>query len=71
MAMVFQAPTVATIRAMSATSTKMFTIEGVTADTTTADNAATQINKLLAIGGKEIVADEHMYRTLKQEVVEE
>lgn len=71
MAMVFQAPTVATIRAMSATSDVMYTINGVTADATTADNAANQINKLLAIGDKEIAADEHMYRTLKQEVVEE
>jgi len=71
MAMVFQAPKVATIRAMSATSSDMYTIAGVTADTTTATNAATQINKILGIGNLEIVADEHMTRTIKEEVVEE
>ena len=71
MAMVFQSLTTATIRAKSATSTDMFSFAGVTADTTTADNAANQINKILAIGDKAIVADEYMYRTLKQEVVDE
>lgn len=71
MAMIFQAPTVATITARSATSSTTYTIHGVTADTTTATNAAIQINKLLDIGGKEIAADEYMTRTIKEGVVEE
>ena len=71
MAMVFQSVVTATIRAKSATSTDTYSIPGVTAGTTTATNAATQINKIFDIGGLAIVADEYMYRTIKQEVVEE
>lgn len=71
MAFVFQSTPVAIIKAKSATSTDMFTIHGVTTDTTTVVNAATQINKLLAIGDKAIAGDEYMTRTLTEEVIDD
>lgn len=71
MSFVFQQKPVATIKAMSATSTDMFTIPGVAATVTSADNAASQINKILAIGNKEIVADEYMSLTQTKEAVEQ
>ena len=71
MSFVFQSKPTATIKAMSATSTDMFTIPGVASTITSADNAASQINKILAIGNKEIVADEHMTLSDTKEAVEQ
>lgn len=70
MAFVFNSKPVATIKAKDATSTDMYTIYGCTTATTTPVNAATQINKILDIGGLEIAADEYMSRTITEEVVD-
>lgn len=70
MALMFQSTSVATIKAKSSTSTDMFTVPGVTTDSTTVANAATQINKLLDIVGFEIAGDEYMTRTITEEAVD-
>ena len=42
-----------------------------TADSLTPNNAAVQLNKILGIGGKSIVADSNMKRTLTEEAKDE
>lgn len=70
MALVFDTKPVASIKAKDATSTNMYTIPGVTTASTTPANAATQINKLLAVGGKAIVADSNMKRVITEEAID-
>ena len=65
----FTTPT-ATIKAKSANSTDIITIKGVTTASITPTAAAQQINKLLNIGGKAIVADSNMTRTQIEEAVD-
>ena len=61
MALVFQNKSVGTAKMHdAATGTKFFTVPGVAADISDPSTYETQINRLLAIGGKEAVADEHM-----------
>lgn len=69
MALVFKEVSTATIKIQDATSTDMFTIPGVTTGTTTAVNAAEQINKILDIAGFEAEANNKMSRVLTEEVV--
>ena len=70
MALGFNSKPVATIKAKSATGSDMFTVSGCTTGNTTPENAATQINKLLNIGGQSIVADTNMKRIQTEEVVD-
>ena len=70
MAFTFQNKPTATIRAKSASSTEILSIAGVNVTENSADTAATQINKLLAIGGLSIVADASMKRITTEEVVD-
>lgn len=70
MAFVFNQKPVATIKARSATSSDTYTINGVTTANTTPANAATQINKLLAVGDQAIAGDEYMSRVYVEEVVD-
>lgn len=70
MALAFENLVSATIKAKDATSTDMFTIPGVTVGSTTPANAAEQINKLLAIGNKAVVADVNMKRVITQEAID-
>ncbi|MBR0290175.1 MAG: hypothetical protein IJQ82_14455 [Selenomonadaceae bacterium] len=69
MALEFTNTNVATIKAKS-TEGAFISTPGVTTDTITPAQAATQINKILAIGGKAIVADINMTRTRGEEVVD-
>ena len=69
MAYVFNTKPVAVITAKQV-GDKDLTIPGVTNATTTADNAATQINKILAVAGREIVAN-GMIRNQVEEAVEQ
>lgn len=71
MAFVFQDKPTATIKARSATSDETFTINGVNATVTDADNAVAQINKILAVGGKEIAADSYMSLNISKGAVEQ
>ena len=71
MALIFQSTPVATIKGKSTTSTDTYTIRGVTAGVTTVANAATQINKILDIGGKAIAGDENMTRSITEEVIDD
>lgn len=48
-----------------------FSFTGVTTLTTTPENAARQINKLLNIGGKSFVADYDTERVITEEAIEE
>lgn len=70
MALSFNFKPTATLKAKSANSTDMFTINGVTIANTTPENAAVQVNKILGIGGLSVVADTNMTRTQIQEVEE-
>lgn len=69
MAWVLQTPQTATIRARINGTTDAMSVAGVTSGTTTVDNAITQLNKLVTISGKELVADATMTRTIKQEAI--
>lgn len=71
MALAFNNKPVATIKAKAADGTEIITISGVTTAATTPENAATQINKILDIGGRAIVADENMTRIRTEEAVNE
>ena len=71
MALVFEQKQVATIKGKSTDSTDTYTIPGVTNGTTTVENAATQINKILGIVGRQIAADEYMTRTTIEEAVDD
>ena len=71
MSFAFAFKPVATLKAKSATSTDMLTFHGVTTATTTPVNAATQVNKILEIMGKAVVADENMTRTITEESVDD
>lgn len=71
MALQFQSTPVATIKGKAVNSDTKYTIPGVTAGTTTVANAATQINKILGIGGHAIAADEYMTRDIHQEAVDD
>lgn len=71
MAFIFQDKPTATIKARSATSDETFTINGVNATVTDADNAVAQINKILAVGGKEIATDSYMSLNISKGAVEQ
>lgn len=70
MAYTFNTKPVATIKAKQVGESADITMPGVTTASTTPDNAATQINKILAVAGREISAN-GMIRTQVEEAVEQ
>ena len=64
--MEFVNPTVAKISAKITGETSKITIDGVTADTTTVENAKAQIDKLMNVVSKSVDTDK-MTRTIIQE----
>lgn len=70
MALSFNTKPVATIKARSTEGT-LITTPGCTTENITPAQAAAQINKILAIGGKAIVADTHMTRSQFEEAVDD
>lgn len=70
MAFSFQQNKAATLTATLSGTTKQINIQGCNPDETSGDNAATQANKLLAIGGKTVVADSKMVLDTKKGAVE-
>lgn len=60
----------ATLTATVAGTSKTINIPGCNPDEQSGDNAAAQANKLLAIGGKAIVADSKMILDTKKGAVE-
>lgn len=70
MALNFYAPQTATIRGRLQDSDQYLSIAGVTSGTTSVENAAAQINKLIIVGGKQMSADKYMTRTIKEEATE-
>lgn len=71
MALAFSTKPVATLKAKSATdSTVTYSYGGINKDVDTPDNAATQLNKILAIGGLSVVADTNMKLVNTKEVVD-
>ncbi len=71
MALAFNNKPITTIKARVTGTTENVAFAGCTADNTlTPTDAATQINKVLAIIGKTISADTNMIRTQVQEVVD-
>lgn len=69
MALVFIKKPVGTLKARLTGTTTTVSVPGVTTADTTPDNAATQVNKLFALGGKTIVADDNMEILEKKEAV--
>ena len=62
----------ATLKGRATTGMDDYTIANVSSsDTITPAIAATQANKLLAVFGKEIAGDDHMSRTIKENVEED
>lgn len=70
MAYTFNTKPVATIKAKQVGESADIIMPGVTTASTTPDNAATQINKILAVAGREISAN-GMIRTQVEEAVEQ
>ena len=70
MAWTFDTKQSAVIHAQLANSTSMYSVYGCTTASTTPENAATQINKLLDVGGKAIVVNSKMYRSSTEEAVD-
>ena len=71
MALTFNTKPVATIKARS-TDASFISVPGcTTSNALTPAQAAVQINKILAVGGKAIVADSHMTRSQFEEVVDD
>lgn len=70
MALTFQSKPVATITARFTDEQKSINVEGCNAAETSIDNAAAQINKLLAIVGRSVRADSNMYKIKKEEAVD-
>lgn len=71
MALTFNTTPVATIKARSTEGNFISTAGCTTSNTLTPAQAAVQINKILAIGGKAVVADSHMTRSQFEEVVDD
>lgn len=70
MALTFNTKPVATIKARS-TEGNYISTPGVTTASITPAQAAAQINKILALGGKTIVADGNMTRSQFEEVIDD
>lgn len=68
MAYIFNIKQCATLKGKSGTGDSL-SIPGVTTANITPQQAATQVNKILAIGGKTILADETMSRVQTEEVI--
>lgn len=66
----FQTKKAATLTATLSGSAKQINIQGCNPDETSADNAAAQVNKLLGIGGKSVVADIRMILDVKKGAVQ-
>ena len=70
MAWTFNTKQSAAVHAQLADSTNMVIVYGCTTASTTPENAATQINKLLDVGGKSIIVNDKMYRANTEEAVD-
>lgn len=70
MSLAFNTKPTATVKAKS-TEGGFISMSGCTNGPTTPANAANQMNKILDIGGKAVVADKNMTRTQTEEVVED
>ena len=70
MALAFNIKPVATLKGKSSQGDNI-SLPGVTTDNITPAQAAEQANKLLAIGGKNIVADTNMSRSQVEEVIDD
>lgn len=70
MALAFLSKPIATVKADLSTGNGQISIPGITTASTTPANLVTQINKLLNVAGKSIVANVNMTRTQQEEVVD-
>lgn len=70
MALVFKTKKVATAKLHEQGKTSFISTPGVTSEENSPDAYATQINKVLDIGGKTVVADAKMTVTQVREVVD-
>lgn len=71
MAWVFNDKPVATIKGQLEGSSATMSVNGVTTASITPEAAATQINKLLAIGGKAMVVNAQMARSYSEGAIED
>ena len=70
MSLAFYSKPVAVIKGKCAQTGAIISIPGVTTANTTPANAKAQIDKLLGIGGQNIIADTNMTRVRTEEVVD-
>lgn len=71
MAYLFETTPAGTIKGKSATSTETYSIKGINSSIQSATEAATEINKLLAVYGKTIAGDENMTLSILKEAEED
>ena len=69
MAWTFVTKPVATLKAKAADSNTVYSYGGINKDVDTPDNAAAQLNKILAIGGLSVVVDENLKLVNAKEAV--
>ena len=67
MAYSFTTTPTATVKAKSATSIDIYTIKGINSSLTSVDDTTSEINKILDIFGKQVVADENTTMTITKE----
>ena len=67
--MIFQEKPTATISAKVTGSSKMLSLDGITTGSTTPENAAAQINKILNVVGSAVTTS-GMVRTRKEEAID-
>lgn len=70
MAFTFEQKKIATLKAKDAASSSFFTVAGVNASLTSADDTVAEVNKILAIGGLSAVANEFTELTIKKGAVD-
>lgn len=71
MAYQFKTTPSATVKGKSTTSTDNYTIKGINSSISSATEAATEINKVLDIFGKQIAGDDYMTLTIVKEAEED
>ena len=71
MAYSFQTTPTGTIKGKSATSDEEYTLKGINSSVSSATETATEINKLLAVYGKTIAANDAMKLTITKDAEED
>lgn len=71
MAFEFKQTPTATVQARSSTSSDTYKLNGINSSMSSATNTAVEVNKILAVFGMEISADEYMKLTITKDAEED